>query len=164
MKHTTNTTQTSGNVTKGATRSALRRTVVAACATAASFAAVASIAPPVHAAEWGSVWTVASAGYDCGSQTVTVIPSVSVNGYGTVYAFAEVYDFNRGAWVAATTDWVEITPLSPLTVYGITSYYGYARVSYTFFADGAWSPVQTDYVEITADPAYGVFCQQGFAW
>jgi len=159
------TTLTTTPGTKARKRSSLlRRIVVAAGVTVASFGGVAAIAPAAHAAQWGSVWTVASAGYDCGSQTVAVIPSVSVNGYGSVYAFAQVYDYNRGAWISATRNWVQITPYSPLVVYGITSYYAYAKVSYTRYANGVWSAVQTDYVPIAADPAFGVFCQQSFNW
>jgi hypothetical protein len=140
----------------------LRRSVISACIAVGSFAGVASVAPTAHAASWGSVWTVASASYDCGSHVVTVIPSVSVNGQGSVYAFAQVYDYNRGGWVNGSRNWVQVTPYSPFYIGGITNAYAYARVSYTRYANGVWSPVQADWVYIAPDPATGVFCSFSF--
>ena len=161
MKSNANTALTAAT-TSSRRPSMLRRGIVSGCIAVGSFAGLATVAPAAHAASWGSVWTVASADYDCGSHVVTVIPSVSVNGYGSVYAFAQVYDYNRGGWVSATRNWVQITPYSPLFVSGITNAYPYALVSYTRYANGVWSSVQADWVRIAPDSATGVFCSFTF--
>ncbi len=132
-------------------RHLLRRSIISVVAALASLATVAVAAPAAHAATLGNVWTVAQAYYNCNSRTVTITPTSgeTVNGNYSVWAYAEVYDYNAGRWISETKYSV-VDGITHHVFWGITKPYLYAKVHYARYISGAWR-YATDLVTIQSD-------------
>ena len=140
-------------------RASLRRAVVGISLAIASFAAVASLAPAAQAATLGNVWTVAAASYSCGSRTVSVLPQSNepLTGSYSVFAYAQVYDYNLGRWITEP-QWTRVDGITSHVFYGITKPYQYAKVTYARLINGTWR-YAADWVSISSDlDNSAVFC------
>ena len=120
------------------------------------------MASPAHAATLGDVSTVAVADYSCSSQTVTVYPSSNepLDGNFSVYAYAQVYDFNLRRWITGD-QWRPVDGITGLTFH-VTAPYTYAKITYARLVNGVWN-FASDWVTVTDDiDNSSVFCTTGF--
>jgi hypothetical protein len=136
----------------------IRRGVAVAALTLGSVFATLGVSSAAHA---DGITTVADADYNCAAQTVSVLPSSNEPVYGnySVWAYAQVYDWNYGGWISES-NWSVVDGITTHVFYGITQPYTHAYVHYAVFVDGAWR-YWNEWVQIDND-LDNLFCNLGF--
>jgi hypothetical protein len=132
-------TSTHPTATTAPHRSTLRNLLVAVCIAFASLVAFGAVAPAASASvNLGNDWALANGSYSCSSRTVQILPTASgaLNGNYTVYAYAQVYDYNYGKWISEP--WRVVDGITTHFFYGITNPYAYAYVNYAKIVNGKW--------------------------
>jgi hypothetical protein len=121
-------------------RSMLRNLVVAAFVALASIVSFGAVAPAASASvNLGGDWVVSTGSYSCSSRTIQILPTASgaLNGNYTVYALAQVYDYNYGGWISEPR-WSVVDGITTHVFYGITNPSAYVYVNYAKVINGRW--------------------------
>ena len=117
--------------------SVLRRLLITGCLALGSFAAVASVAPAAHAADFGDGPAFqAVADHTCSTVTVSPWSTWAVD-YRS-FARAEVYYPYLGRWNTITSEWFLVDNITHMEFYNITNHHPYAKITYARKISGTW--------------------------